>query len=85
MKTYCTNLAIFSPFFSLLATENLQNHFYFEFSVFYFTFWRNFTSIKNAQRQHVVLVASVAKGRCFWDWGWQCIGLSHWAAGQAAE
>jgi hypothetical protein len=74
----------FSPFFSLLATENLQNHFFSNF-LFFISLFANFASIKNAQRQHVVPVASVAKGRCFWDWGWQCIGFSPWAAGQAAE
>jgi hypothetical protein len=32
---------------SLLATENLQNHFFFGFLVFNFYFWRNLASKKN--------------------------------------
>jgi hypothetical protein len=33
-------------FFSLLATENLTYHFFFEFLVFNFVFWPNFASEK---------------------------------------
>jgi hypothetical protein len=37
----------FNPFFfSLLATENLTYHYFFEFLVFNFIFWQNFASEK---------------------------------------
>jgi hypothetical protein len=38
------NLAIFMPFFSLLAIENLQKHFIIDFLIFHFSFWRDYTS-----------------------------------------
>jgi hypothetical protein len=31
-------------FFSVLATENLENHFFFKILIFIFAFWRNFAS-----------------------------------------
>ncbi len=46
MKNQILHLAIF--FFALLATENLQIHFFFESLIFNFSFWRNVVSKSNA-------------------------------------
>jgi hypothetical protein len=47
MKTKYKNLAIFVlPPPSLLATENLENQFFFKIIIFNLAFWRNFNSGK---------------------------------------
>ncbi len=46
MKTKYINLEIFTLFPSFLETKNLQNHAFFEFRIFNFSFWRNFDSKK---------------------------------------
>ncbi len=49
MKNQILHLAIFKLFvFALLATENLQIHFFFESLIFNFAFWQNVVSKSNA-------------------------------------
>jgi hypothetical protein len=50
MKNKYMNLEIFTLFPSLLETKNLQNHSFFEFLIFNFSFWRNFDSKKKTPK-----------------------------------
>jgi hypothetical protein len=51
MQTMCINLVIcFFPLTSLLAIENFQNHFIFNFLFFYFSFGQN---CKNSRKANI--------------------------------
>jgi hypothetical protein len=69
MKTKYMNLTILPSFFlgSLLMTENLQNHFFFKFLIFDFSFWRNFAIKKNIDFQ-VMAQKGGSRGRDL-HWG----------------
>ncbi len=54
-----------SYFSSLLAIENLQNRFFFEFLVFNFYFWRNSAREKNTKRRCPACVPEEKRARSF--------------------
>jgi hypothetical protein len=58
MKTKHKILAIFTYFPSLWVTEDLQKHFFFQFWILNFTFWRNFTNKKKLFHCHCMQVTS---------------------------
>jgi hypothetical protein len=51
LRIWRSVLFSFSFFFSLLATESLQTHFFFEFFNLKIAFWRNLASYKKALTQ----------------------------------
>jgi len=62
MKTKYANLTILTLFFLFLATENLKNHFIFDFLVFNFSIWRDFASQKQRLELTTLFVTFVS---CF--------------------
>jgi len=62
METKYVNLTILTFFFLLLATENLKNHFIFDFLIFNFSIWRDFASQKQRLPLTTLVVTFVS---CF--------------------